>query len=969
MIRAVAFLENWGIHQDYGWFLAVIFWAIAAVGFYSRKHWANAMPWLVAFAASNLAMPVLEIAHFFVGLNSDEQTLVRLLGEDMAIGAVPALSTVFLVMAALAGAPAGLLVRRTHRVILLGLGLIAAEQYALWRNASPVVAGSVLGLVGAIVVAWLARPRGPLYPAAAAYWVTGLVCWGLLFWFATTGPLAYLAGEGRGLYQFSSFGAPAQLVSLAAAISFAVAAWQVRLNAGRSGSAWPETRRALWPLTIWLAFGFVLVEWSSRSSRHDYETNLLRRARLVAAYLDKDALDAALGPAFQLGKVESRARLALGSGAESTLHFTSLRAGYSPPFNLLREQLKPALDANSDFWDLSLSTLRRGWLAVTVKWPDYHNYFSEVVLTRMDSDLDRIKQAGPDGIVLAPRLEPWGYIVHAFVPLSGRNFRTGLGWLDVEIVAVNWAVEFNRARIQAMAVLLVGVLLWATAVRRRQQGIRQSEAEALAMAAVAADQAKSRFLAHVSHELRTPLQGMLGYAELMAGGPLEPEQRQRLAAVLSQGVVLKRLVNDLIDLGAIQSGAFRLVATVFDPVKLARECVEGVAPGAAVRKLDVRLQYNAALADAGMVRADAVRLRQILLNLLGNAVKFTEAGEVTLDLAVEFFEPASRTLQLRVVVRDNGPGIPAALRAQLFKPFSTLGRQSDREGAGLGLAISAAIAREMGGTLVLLDEGPPGAAFQLRLECERAAVSEVEPGPTVPVSWGRLNILVADDNLLVRTWLTEVFTARGARVRAVANGLEALQACAEVEFDVVVLDISMPLLDGWAVARQLRRRPAAHPRPRLVGLSAHASAGDRQRAGEAGFDAFLTKPVDLADLASVLAGFQPEVVLDPEPGSGDGDALRERLDVLYWRDFPASLARLRAALESGDRRGLAEGAHHLKNSADITQRTAVALICQQLENDAPTSTAAELDGLLAELIRVSTSPSSLEQMENPELVT
>src|SRR5688500_1252242 len=252
-----------------------------------------------------------------------------------------------------------------------------------------------------------------------------------------------------------------------------------------------------------------------------------------------------------------------------------------------------------------------------------------------------------------------------------------IGWLVAELEATRWTVTFTQARLQTMALVGAGVGLWALAVAYRLRRESRDAAEQTAAAAAAADRMKSAFLAKVSHELRTPIQSVLGYGELLAGAPLSDAHRVWLNALRSHGDIMLRLVNDLIDLGALQSGAFQLQIAPIPLRALINDCVAALRPAAAARGLALQVELAADIPE--VVATDGVRLRQILLNLLTNAVKFTAVGSVSLTVR------AASDHRVQFVVSDTGPGIAPVLRGRLFQPFTRLDPTSG--GSGLGLAL------------------------------------------------------------------------------------------------------------------------------------------------------------------------------------------------------------------------------------------------------------------------------------------
>ncbi|WP_419896112.1 ATP-binding protein [Roseomonas sp. USHLN139] len=388
----------------------------------------------------------------------------------------------------------------------------------------------------------------------------------------------------------------------------------------------------------------------------------------------------------------------------------------------------------------------------------------------------------------------------------------------------------------------------------RERGERRALAAAAAAreAAEQASQAKSRFLARMSHELRTPLNGVLGLSQLLAARPdLTAEAQSQIAVIHRAGQHLLALVNDALDLAQVEAGRLTLSAA---PVPL-RALVDGaialVQPEAARRRLALRV--DSAPDTPAAVLGDARRLRQVLLNLLGNAVKFTPAGgTVQLRLA----PLPGQGLRLEVI--DTGPGIPAGQRARLFQDFSRLPQDrphGETEGTGLGLAISAGLVQAMGGRIgVAAGPGDSGSRFWVEVPLPEAVLPPPAPVPAAaarPVTPRR--VLVVDDVAVNRLVAQALLEADGHAVLLADSGeaaLALLEAGAQVE--VVLLDLQMPGLDGPETARRLRALPRAGA---PLGIIAVSAAGMAERAASlaAGIHAHLPKPIDRLALAAALA--------------------------------------------------------------------------------------------------------------------
>ncbi len=371
--------------------------------------------------------------------------------------------------------------------------------------------------------------------------------------------------------------------------------------------------------------------------------------------------------------------------------------------------------------------------------------------------------------------------------------------------------------------------------------------EALARAE-AASKAKSEFLANVSHELRTPLNGVMGLADVLGRTPLDADQRGLVDNILASAGALNRLVSDLLDFNSLGAGAVAITAAPFDLAALAADAVESFRPEASARGLCLRLRLSDGV--AGEVLGDAQRVRQILVNLLSNAIKFTEKGGVEVAVSPVFEEGRSRW---RFEVTDTGAGFDEADAERLFARFEQGDASPTRKhgGVGLGLAICRQLAELMDGQITALGRPGEGATFTVLLSLPpvttQAGAAALAEGPP-------LRVLLADDNPTNRKVVELMLDAVGAEVVSVENGREAVDALRGGGFDVVLMDLQMPVMDGLAAIRIIRRTEAEARAPRLpiIVLSANSSEDDLAASEAAGADAHLGKPIRADALLSAM---------------------------------------------------------------------------------------------------------------------
>ncbi len=441
------------------------------------------------------------------------------------------------------------------------------------------------------------------------------------------------------------------------------------------------------------------------------------------------------------------------------------------------------------------------------------------------------------------------------------------------------------------------------------------------------DKAKSQFLTVMSHEMRTPLNGILGVLDLLKTTKLTSKQERYAQIATASSEMLLEHTNEALDITRIETGTLQLTPQNFDLPELVTSLVDVLEPLAREKQLGLSLQIEDAMRTG--FYADSNRVRQILTNLIGNAIKFTEEGRIGLNVSGIHGPVAS---SVTFAITDTGAGIAAEHQEQVFEDFVALAHGEGRQtrGDGLGLSISRKIARQMGGDINLVSEVGAGSTFTLTVPMQRR---EAVPRQTVTRSATQteagkpLSLLVVEDNNINRKVLGDMLEGMGHTVVEAVDGSDCLDKAGNVAFDLIFMDISMPVMDGIEATRRLRADEGPNAQTHIVGLTAHGREEYRDEAEQAGMNRFHTKPIRLDALHGIIAEISTTSHA-PLGAATPSDALRELCDALgqdkvneigerFFGELDAYFEQARQGLFESDPVALAEASHKMKGAAAL----------------------------------------------------
>ena len=475
------------------------------------------------------------------------------------------------------------------------------------------------------------------------------------------------------------------------------------------------------------------------------------------------------------------------------------------------------------------------------------------------------------------------------------------------------------------------------------------------------DKAKSQFLAVMSHEMRTPLAGIIGVMDLLKTTKLTKKQDHYVQIATSSGEIMLEHINEALDITRIEGGALNLSPQEFNLPDLVRSLVEVLKPLASEKVLNLDFQIDSNIKTNFM--GDSLRIRQILTNLLGNSIKFTDEGSIKFVIGHSYVSDVS-TVKFKIT--DTGVGIAPENHEKIFEDFMALssGDQRQVRGDGLGLSISRKIARQMGGDIIVESNINEGATFILSLPLMQVAKTDVvEPkGLDIPVENSKkINVLVVEDSITNREVLCDMLEEMGHKVIGAMNGLESLEQVKKQIFDIIFMDINMPIMGGIEAVQKIRSGGGLNSKTYIAGLTAHGSDEFGVEAEQAGMDCYFTKPIRLVTLQQIISDV---VTSGSDETIGEfSTVLKELFETLgrektlgvsgvFFEELEQFINQCNQGIFSHDNHALAEAAHKIKGAAAMLGLDLLETTFAQLESDAREDNIRDLNNRIQSLEHV-----------------